>query len=77
MNMALYLYKMLWYNPFEQVCSKNGQDYVTKFQTNHSGESFEIPAEGISSGTACIRIIGRDAVSGTETSADYTVTLTE
>ena len=57
--------------------SKNGQDYVTKFQTNHSGESFEIPAEGISSGTACIRIIGRDAVSGTETSADYTVTLTE
>ncbi len=57
--------------------SENRQDYVTKFQTDHSGESFEIPAEDLSSETAYIRIIGRDAVSGTEASADYTVTLTE
>lgn len=55
--------------------SENGKKYKSKFRTNHSGESFEIPAEDVSSETAYIRIHGKDVVSGTEAAAEYVVTL--
>ena len=55
--------------------SENGQNYVSMFRTNRSGESFEISAEDLSSETVQIKIIGKDAVSGTEASAEYNVTI--
>lgn len=60
---------------FEVQLSENGEDFIPVRGGLVPGSSFDIPLTGIDPGTVQVKIIGRDASSGSESYAVYSINL--